>query len=89
MIKSIWISLATGRSLIDEDKVSEYIAINTRNSGYLPADYGGHEKHGLSGRYIRGVVDQINADFKEKNFVGLSSVSRCVLIRARTRSSIC
>lgn len=49
------------KEFIDEDKVSGIpIANQYPQLRYLPADYGGHEKHGLSGRQYpwRGGSDQ-------------------------------
>jgi len=58
------------KEFIDEDKVSEYqLRINTRNSDIFRQITADTKSMVSQEGNIRGVVDQINADFKEKNFV--------------------
>ena len=58
------------KEFIDEDKVSEYQShINTRNSDIFRQITADTKSMVSQEGNIRGVVDQINADFKEKNFV--------------------
>ena len=67
------------KEFIDEDKVSEYQSrINTRNSDIFRQITADTKSMVSQEGNIRGVVDQINADFKEKNFVG---IIQCIEMR--------
>ena len=67
------------KEFIDEDKVSEYQSrINTRNSDIFRQITSDTKSMVSQEGNIRGVVDQINADFKEKNFVG---IIQCIEMR--------
>ncbi|MEI3096274.1 MAG: ATP-binding protein [Parabacteroides distasonis] len=67
------------KEFIDEDKVSEYqLRINTRNSDIFRQITADTKSMVSQEGNIRGVVDQINADFKEKNFVG---IIQCIEMR--------
>ena len=67
------------KEFIEEDKVSEYQSrINTRNSDIFRQITADTKSMVSQEGNIRGVVDQINADFKEKNFVG---IIQCIEMR--------
>ena len=67
------------KEFIEEDKISEYqLRIDTRNSDIFRQITSDTKSMVSQEGSIRSVVEQINADFKEKNFVG---IIQCIEMR--------